>query len=222
VTTPTFEKVSRDPAFQEMFARSRRRQLPRDQTVLAEGAKPTCLYFIMSGTVAVRLANRQGRDVLLAYMHAGDFFGEMGLLPGVKGRSAMVQTVTDCAVLEVTYPVFVELATRHASLWMELAGQLATRLRITNRRLADMPVLPATERIWSVVSELARRSDAPHQDAAIPVRITREDLGKLAGCSRELAGSVLRDLARNGRLALQGHRILIPPESLAEAAPAID
>lgn len=222
MTTPTFEKVSRDPAFQEMFARARRRQLPREQMVLAEGEKPTCLFFIMSGTVAVRLANRQGRDVLLAYMHAGDFFGEMGLLPGVKGRSAMVKTVTECAVLDVAYPLFVDLATRHPTLWMELAGQLATRLRITNRRLADMPVLPATERVWSVVSELARRSDAAVGDGAIPIRITREDLGKLAGCSRELAGSVLRDLARMGRLVLQGHRILIPPDSLAEAAPAVD
>lgn len=222
MTTPTFEKISRDPAFQEMFARARRRQLPKDQTVLAEGEKPTCLYFIMSGTVAVRLANRQGRDVLLAYMHAGDFFGEMGLLPGTKGRSAMVQTVTDCAVLEVAYPLFVELAARHSSLWLELAGQLAARLRVTNRRLADIPVLPATERVWSVVSELARRAEAPAESAAIPIRITREDLGKLAGCSRELAGTVLRDLARMGRLALHGHRILIPPESLTEAAPAVD
>lgn len=219
MTTPTFEKVSRDPAFQELFVKARRRTLPKNRLVLAEGENPSCLYFIMSGTVAVRLANRHDRDVLLAYMHAGDFFGEMCLFPDVKARSAEVRTVTDCSVLEIGYDTFVGLATRFPSLWLELAGQLAARLRATNRRLADLPVQPAADRIWSVISELARRSEAPRNGAGIPLRITRSDLGKLAGCSREIAGSVLHDLQEQGRLALDGHRILVRETALAEPGP---
>lgn len=216
MTTPTFEKVSRDPAFQELFVRAHRRALPKNRVVLAEGAKPSCLYFLMSGTVAVRLTNREDRDVLLAYMHAGDFFGEMCLFPDVKARSAEVRTVSDCSLLEIGYEAFVGLATRFPSLWLELAGQLAARLRSTNRRLAEMPVQPAAERIWSVLAELARRSEAPRNGAGIPLRITRTDLGKLAGCSREVAGSVLHDLEHQGRLGLEGHRILVRENALGD------
>jgi CRP/FNR family cyclic AMP-dependent transcriptional regulator len=216
MTTPTFDKVSRDPAFQELFVRAHRRALPKNRIVLAEGAKPACLYFILSGTVSVRLANRQDRDVLLAYMHAGDFFGEMCLFPDVKARSAEVRTVTDCAVLEIGYDVFVGLAKRHPRLWLELAGQLAARLRSTNRRLAEMPVQPATERVWSVLAELARRSEAPRNGLGIPLRITRSDLGKLAGCSREIAGSVLHDLRDQGRVTLDGHRIMVREPALGD------
>lgn len=219
MTTPTFEKVSRDPAFQKLFAQARRRALPKQRVVLAEGEKPSCLYFIMSGTIAVRLASRHDRDVLLAYMHAGDFFGEMCLFPDVKARSAEIRTVTECSVLEIPYDTFIGLASTFPSLWLELAGQLAARLRATNRRLADMPVQPAVERIWSVLAELARRSEAPRNGDGIPLRITRADLGKLAGCSRELAGSVLKDLAKEGRLSLQGHRISIT-EAALDPAPA--
>jgi CRP/FNR family transcriptional regulator, cyclic AMP receptor protein len=219
MSTPTFDKVSRDPAFQELFVRAHRRVLPKNRVVLAEGAKPSCLYFILSGTVSVRLANREDRDVLLAYMHAGDFFGEMCLFPDVKARSAEVRTVSECAVLEIGYDVFVSLATRHPSLWLELAGQLAARLRSTNRRLADLPVQPAAERIWSVITELARRSEAPRNGAGISLRITRSDLGKLAGCSREVAGNVLHDLREQGRVALDGHRIVVREGALRDSSP---
>lgn len=220
MSTPAFDKVSRDPAFQELFVRAHRRALAKNRIVLAQGAKPSCLYFIMSGTVAVRLANRQDHDVLLAYMHAGDFFGEMCLFPDVKARSAEVRTVTECSVLEIGYDVFVSLATRHPVLWLELAGQLAARLRSTNRRLAEMPLQPAATRIWSVLTELARRSEAPRNGAGIPLRITRADLGKLAGCSRDIAGSVLHDLRDQGRVTLDGHRILVREAALGDAGAA--
>lgn len=218
MTTPTFEKVSRDPAFQEMFLLGHRRKLKKNQIVLAEGELPRCLYFILSGSVAVRLSNWHGHEVLLAYMHAGDFFGEMCLFPDVTSRSAMVQTLDECMVLEIPYQRFLDLSAKHSSLWLELAGQIAARLRAVNRRLAEMPVIPAAERIWSTLLDLAERSGDSQVNAPITLRITREDLGKLAGCSREMAGLVLRDFEQAGRVQLKGHRIIVPPRTTTPAA----
>lgn len=213
MSTPTFEKVSRDPAFKEMFLQGHRRKLKKNQIVLSEGETPRCLYFILSGSVAVRLSNWHGHEVLLAYMHAGDFFGEMCLFPDVTSRSAMVQTLDECMVLEIPYQRFLDLSSRHSSLWLELAGQIAARLRAVNRRLAEMPVIPAAERIWATLLELAEHSETAQSGAPITLRITREDLGKLAGCSREMAGLVLRDFEQAGRVQLQGHRIMVPPRT---------
>jgi CRP-like cAMP-binding protein len=53
MTTATFERLSRDPAFQELFKISRHRELPKNHVVLAEGSKPGCLYLIISGSIAV-------------------------------------------------------------------------------------------------------------------------------------------------------------------------
>lgn len=218
MSTPTFEKVSRDPAFKEMFLQGHRRKLKKNQIVLSEGEIPRCLYFILSGSVAVRLSNWHGHEVLLAYMHAGDFFGEMCLFPDVTSRSAMVQTLDESMVLEIPYQRFLDLATRHSSLWLELAGQIGARLRAVNRRLAEMPVIPAAERIWSTLLDLAERSGTAQSNTPITLRITREDLGKLAGCSREMAGLVLRDFEQAGRVQLKGHRIVVPPRTAAAAA----
>lgn len=208
MTDLAFERLSREPAFQEMFRNGRRRRLPARHVVLAEGETPRTLYFILSGSVAVRLSNWHGQEVLLAYMHAGDFFGEMGLFPDVPARSARVETATDCLLLEIGYDAFVDLTRQHPRLWLELAGQLAARLRATNRRLAELPTVPAADRVWSVIREMAERSGGANGKDAV-LKITRADLGKLAGCSREIAGNVLQELEAQGRLALEGHRIRV-------------
>jgi CRP/FNR family transcriptional regulator, cyclic AMP receptor protein len=218
-----FDRLGRDPAFQEMFRGGHRRTARKGQTILAEGDPPRSLYFILSGSVAVRLRNWHGHEALLALMHAGDFFGEMGLFPGSDGRSATVEAATDCNLIEIPYPVFIELTRRHASLWLELAGQIAARLRSVNRRMAEMPRLHAKDRVWVVVAELAERAAGPRDAGGVQLRVRREDLGKLAACSREAAGLALQELAAEGRLRLSGQSIFVLPgavEAVAAAASA--
>src|SRR5437016_5450344 len=105
--TTTFERVSRDPAFNELFKLARHRDLPRNHVVIQEGSKPGHLYLIMSGLAAVRASSSRGDELLLAYLYPGDFFGEMCLFPGVEARSAMIKTAADCALLEISYQPFV-------------------------------------------------------------------------------------------------------------------
>ena len=112
MTTPTFEKMSRDPAFQELFTCGHRRRYIKDQVILREGEPAHSLYFIMSGSISVRLSDWRGQEILLAYRYAGDFFGEMCLFPGVESRSAMIQARTESLVLEIPYQRFLELSFR--------------------------------------------------------------------------------------------------------------
>ena len=212
-----FERLSRDPAFQEMFRSGHRRHVPKGQMVLMEGDQPNTLCFLMSGSLSVQLLNWHGQEALLAFIHPGEFFGEMGLFPGMNARSATVQAAADSNLLEVPYPVFLELTRKHASLWLELAGQLAGRLRTLNRRLAEMPKLQARDRVWLVVAELAEHTNDGKDPDGIPLRVRREDLGKLAGCSREAAGNALQELADEGRVMLRGQTIVVSPRAVESA-----
>jgi CRP/FNR family cyclic AMP-dependent transcriptional regulator len=213
--TTTFDRVSRDPGFRELFKIARHRDLPKNHVIIQEGAKPGHLYLIVSGLVAVRYASPRDPDLLLAYLYPGDFFGEMCLFPGVEARSAMIKTAADCAVLEISYEPFVDLTRKHPSLWLELAGQLAHRLRTVNHRLAEMPALHAADRMWIVLKDMASNIDT--RSDVRTLRITRQDLGKLAGCSRELAGMILKDFAKAGRITVRGKTITIPASALTSS-----
>jgi len=214
-----FDRLSRDAAFQEMFRHGHRRHADKGQVILTEGDAPRSLYFIMSGSVAVQLLNWHGDEALLALMHAGDFFGEMGLFPGQGARSATVRATAESNLLEIPYPTFIELTRKHPNLWLELAGQLARRLRSVNRRMAEMPKLQAKDRIWLVVAELAEQVGGTKDPDGVPLRVRREDLGKLAACSREAAGLALQDLADEGRVTLRGQTIVVLPRALETPVP---
>ena len=54
------------------------------------------------------------------------------------------------------------------------------------------------------------------------LRITRADLGKFAGCSRELTGVILQDLAAEGRVRLDGRTLLISPGDFVDESAGTD
>lgn len=218
MSTPIAEKMAREPAMRELFACGHRRSLPKNKVVVEEGGRPESLYLIMTGTVAVSATRPNGQDLLLACMYPGEYFGEMGLFPDVNERSARIRTRTECLVLEVSYARFLELSGKHPELWIDVASQLAARLRAVNRRLAEMPTLHAADRIWLVLCELADRSDSPRVPEGVLLKVTRQDLGKLAGCTRELAGMVLHDFQTEGRVTLKGQTVIVRKRGASEAS----
>lgn len=220
MATPALDRLDRDPAFHELTARGRRRTFGKGQVIISEGELGSSLFYILAGSVSIRRTDAQGDEALLAYRYAGDFFGEMCLFPGMAVRTAMVQSRDECEVLEVQYRDFLDLTRTHTRLWLELAGQLAERLRATNQRLAMMPLRQAADRIWSVVAEIALHGSPTPGTDQIPVRVTRQELGKLAACSREVAGEALKDLERTGQLTFRGQTLLVSARALTERIPA--
>jgi len=224
---PSLERLLRDPGYSTLMSIARTRHLSRNRVVISAGGKPESLYLLVSGLCTARQVGSRGQELLLAYFCPGDFFGEMGLFPGIQSRSAMISTAADSTVLEIPYQQFLELTRKYPSFWLELAGQLATRLRTTNRRLAEMPVLHASDRVWQALADIAANGGGSRTAEGRAIRITRQDLGKLAGCSRELAGMVLRDLAIAGRIHARGQTIVlldhpVPSQQLPDSDPDLD
>jgi CRP/FNR family cyclic AMP-dependent transcriptional regulator len=212
MTTATFDRLSGEAWFKELFQHAKHHDYPKNHIIMSEGTPSDCLYLLVSGIAAVRHSGpHSDLELLLAYLYSGDFFGEVCLFPGLEPHCAVVQTRAPCVVLEIGHLDFMNLAQHHPSLWLELAGQLATRLRSANHRLASMPALHAADRVWLALTEIASHSDsALVLPEGRPVRISRQDLGKLAGCSRELAGMLINDFAHAGRISLRGKTIIMP------------
>lgn len=162
-----FDWLRREPGFVALFGISRRRLVGRNRLIIDEGAVPGTLFLLESGLATVCAQGPRGVELLLAYACPGHFFGEMCLFPRLDARSARVRAVRDSAVLEIPYEAFIDLTRSHPSLWLELAGQLAERLRVVNHRLASMPMLHAADRVWQVCSNWRATAAATNRAAAI-------------------------------------------------------
>ena len=206
---------------QSLIGQAHKRSYPPKHTVLHAGDIPTSLYLILEGSVSVLLEDPEGREVVLAYLAPGDFFGEMCLFPEQKARTAIVRTRDQPALLaEITYPVFRQFAHDHPDIMFELAGQLAMRLRETSQRVGDLAFLDVAGRLAHILLELSNKPGAVAHPRGRSVKISRQELARNAGCSREMAGRVLKKLEEDGLVAVQGRNIIVltPPGTAAPAA----
>jgi CRP/FNR family cyclic AMP-dependent transcriptional regulator len=205
------------PVVQTFIAQAHKRSYPPKHTILHAGDTPTTLYLILEGSVSILLEDKDGREIVLAYLGPGDFFGEMCLFPDQKSRTAIVRTRSQpTLVAEATYTAFRAFAAQHHEIIYEIAGQLAARLRDTSQRLGDLAFLDVAGRLAHILLDLSKKPDATDHPRGKVVRISRQELARNAGCSREMAGRVLKKLEEDGLVLSQGRNIVV----LSAAIPA--
>ena len=197
------------PGIATFISQAHKRTLQAQHTIIQAGDPPQSLYLILQGSVSVLLEDEDGREIVLAYLNAGDFFGEMCLFPEQGQRSAIVRTRKPTLVAELGFKRFDELARQDPQILYEVAGQLAQRLRDTSRHLRDLIFVDVAGRLARQLLELCRQPDAqPHARGTL-IRCSRQEIGRLIGCSREMAGRVIRRLEEGGTLAVQGRSIVV-------------
>ncbi|MDH3325510.1 MAG: cAMP-activated global transcriptional regulator CRP [Gammaproteobacteria bacterium] len=188
---------------------SHKRHYPAKSLIIYAGDTSDALYYINEGSVAVLMNDDDGHEIVLAYLSEGDFFGEMGLFDEESGRSAWVKARTDCKLSELSYTKFRQLAEKEPDLLYSLAGQMATRLRKTSRKVGDLAFMDVTGRIARALLDLAKEPDAITHPDGMQIHITRQEIGKIVGCSREMAGRVLKELEERNLITATGKTIVV-------------
>ena len=197
------------PAINRFLSHCRVRTVPSRTVLIHAGDLPDVLYYVISGSVEVMIEDDDGNEMVLAYLNKGQFFGEMGLFHEQPTRCAWVRTRTACELAEMTYPRFRQVATESPGLVFELASQLATRLDRTNRKLGDLAFVDVTGRIAHAIMDLCNEPDAMTHPEGMQIKVSRQELSRLIGCSREMAGRVLKALEDQGLLRASGKTMVV-------------
>jgi len=194
---------------ENFLSNAHRRKYPNKTTIIHEGDKCETLYYIVSGSVSVILEDEEGKEAVITYLNPGDFFGEMGLFESKEARSACVRTKTECEIAEISYPNFNVYSRQHPEILYVIGRQMAARLRNTTKRVADLSFLDVTGRIASILLELSKQPDAMTHPDGMQIKITRQEIGRIINCSREMAGRVLKDLEDQGLIEVKGKTIVV-------------
>lgn len=202
-------KRATNPTIERFLAHCHRRRYPPKSVIIYAGDTPDVLYYIISGSVTVLIEDDEGHEMVLAYLNAGDFFGEMGLFDEQKNRSAWVRARSQCEVAEISYPNFRGLATKDPEILFALASQMALRLRRTSGMVGRLAFMDVTGRIARTLLDLCKEPDAMTHPDGMQIRITRQELGRIVGCSREMVGRVLKTLEMQNLITVKGKTIVV-------------
>ncbi|MCK5873282.1 MAG: cAMP-activated global transcriptional regulator CRP [Alcanivoracaceae bacterium] len=196
------------PNLDHFLAHCHRRKYPAKSTIIYAGDESDALYYILKGSVTVMIEDDDGREMIMAYLNEGDFFGEMGLFEEAS-RSAWVKAKTECEVAEVSYAKFRQLAREDAEILFTVSAQIAGRLRATTRKVGDLAFLDVTGRVAGTLLELCKQPDAMTHPDGMQIKVTRQEIGRIVGCSREMVGRVLKNLEDQGLVSVKGKTMVV-------------
>ena len=203
---PSTERL---PYLQPFLEQCHLRQYPARSPIIHVGDASDSLFFIVKGSVSVVIEDDEGREMVVAYLNAGDFFGEMGLFEEKPSRSAWIRAKVACEIAEISYKNFKEIARHDPGLMFALSAQLAGRLRATTRKVSDLAFLDVTGRVARCLLDLSKQPDAMTHPDGMQIRVTRQEIGRIVGCSREMVGRVLKSLEDQGLISVKGKTMVI-------------
>ena len=189
-----------------------RRSLLKNRVVLQAGDPTDSLYIVISGRTKVQMADDEGKEVILAVLGPGDFFGEMGLIDD-EPRAASVLTTEPCEFVVITKDDFNALLKNNFEIAMVIMRGLVKRLREADRKIESLALLDVYGRVARVLLEFSETTAGGEK--IVKGKLPRQDIAKMIGASREMVSRVMKGLEVGGYIEVRDDGSIVLRERLS-------
>lgn len=204
---PFFSSLS-DNDHQDLANLLRRKSIEKGETLFRQGDEGTAMYIILHGRIKISVSRRTDK-VTLAILGQGEFLGEMSLLDGLP-RSADATAVEDSHLYALNRDDFLSFITSNGDAVRAILFSLSTRLRRTDKLLAEMCFLNLSARLVSKLVEMAESQTADQKGGSeCALKISQQELGDILGVSRESINKELKILRDKGLVSTSRGSIYI-------------
>lgn len=201
---PLFSSISaRD--FEHLAPYVKTGEFKKDQTVVSMGEEGDSMYIIVDGSMKVYQMDDDGKQIVIAILHAGDHFGEMSLIDR-KPRSAWLAAREPSKVLVLHYSNFNDMMQKSHTFCLSIMGALTDRLRSANLKIQSLALMDVYGRVAQLLMEMSVERDGIRM---VLEPITHQDVADQVGCTREMVGKVLRNLVTGGYISYTDKKRII-------------
>ena len=172
-----------------------KRRFKRGEVIVEQGKKSNALFILLNGRARVITADNRGREVILATLHPGDHIGEMSLIDN-EPHSATVRADVQTDVLMLGRMEFARCLPENSSMAYAVMRGLVQRLRHADRKIESLALMDVYGRVARALLEFA--VDSGDGELVIREKISRQDIAKMVGASREMVSRVMKDLDERG------------------------
>ena len=182
-----------------------RRRAARGEQVVRAGEDAETLIVMLTGRAKVTNFDEEGREIILAWLSPGEFFGEMGLIDG-SPRSANVVAVEPCELLVLGKHEFQRCMQDNFQVVQKLMQILVRRLREADRNIESLALLDVYGRVARLLLDMSEDDSGKR---VVRQKISKQDMARMIGASREMVSKVMRDLEVGGYIISEGDHITI-------------
>lgn len=182
-----------------------RKRVERGAFVVRAGESTDSLYILLTGRAKVTNSDEEGREIILAWLGPGEFFGEMGLIDG-SPRSANVVASEACELLNLSKAAFQRCMQDNFQVAQKLMQILVRRLREADRKIESLALLDVYGRVARLLLDMSVEEDGRR---IVKKKISKQDMARMIGASREMVSKVMRDLELSGYIEVESDRLII-------------
>ncbi len=193
---PLFAQLSTSQA-EALVGAVTKQRFKRGECIVTQGQTSNALFIILTGRARVLMSDKRDREVILASMQAGDHVGEMSLIDG-EPHSATVQAEIMTDTLVLGRKDFLRCLSENSAMAHSVMRELVHRLRVADQKIGSLALMGVYARVANVMLESAVADTGG--GLLIPHKVSRQDVAKMVGASREMVSRVMKDFEEQGFL----------------------
>jgi CRP/FNR family transcriptional regulator, cyclic AMP receptor protein len=209
---PLFSMLTADQA-QSIADSVVKRRFRRGELVVEQGRKSNALFILLNGRARVLTSDSRGREVILAVLEAGDYVGEMSLIDN-EPHSATVRAEVQTDMLVLARTDFARCLPENSTLSYGVMRGLVKRLRNADRQIESLALLDVYGRVARTLLDMAE--ETAEGVKIIRHKVSRQDMAKVVGASREMVSRVMKDLEERGVIETQDNGSVVIKERLQQ------
>ena len=183
--------------------RCRWRRFEAGEQILEKGNSGRDVYLVTKGSLQVVNYSMTGREIGLAHLSAGSFFGELSAIDG-ELRSASVVALETCLLASLSPKSFIDEIIGHPKLAVRVLQRLAGIVRSCDERIMDLSTLGAVNRVYRQLLHLAEESPKEAGIWLIRNLPTQKAIAAMASTTRETVARSISQLATGGIVERKG------------------
>ena len=212
---PLFSELE-DEELGEIGACFHERSYPKNSVIFLEDETGDYMYVVRQGRVKVVRQLPTGKETILAFHDAGEFFGEMSLLDGGTTPASVI-AVAPTTILSLSRRDF-RAHLSNPKVNEALLRMLCQRCREAWAQVELLTLHHAEARIRSLVHQLCvNKGERSDEGVRIESKLTHRELADMAGITRESASRAVSRLQKLGLLRMEsGSLVVLQPDQLLD------
>ena len=185
------------------------KEFTREQPIYFPKEPSTSIFFLKKGRVKLTRTSKDGREMILRIINAGEIFGEMSFLDEIE-RTDYAYAIDNALLCAINKEDFKEFVERKPELNLRLTKIIGFRLKKYTERIEELMFKDSRQRIISFILSFAKDNGKQvAEEIFVKPFLKHQDIGELTACSRQTVNSVLTELREKDLIDFDRRKLII-------------
>ncbi len=185
---------------------TRTKFIKKNTLIFSKGDKNNSMYVLKEGAVDVSILTESGKELILATLHEGEYFGELSLLDGAN-ISANITATKDVVVLVIQKEDFFQIMERNVAIFSNVLSHLCIKVRELTEKVEGFALQDVYHRFTLLLMDLSENKD--NGERVVNTSLTHKNIALRIGSSREMVSRIIKDLENGEYISIDNKVITI-------------